>query len=634
MAFVLTTATGACTAASPYQRGVLRLDPRGNLAAAQLIRVVTTSLNICICSTPLHVGQYLLDRAREAKKNLFTMAELFTGSLHMDCLFTAKLGLNTLIREAMHAGSVKELSTLVHQYGGRPVGSLNLEQYSLPVRGSFTEPPGAVFVDCTHDNELPADVYTLHHTLPNSAFTTMIAGACGSNRGIDELIESSVKVVGETRTYRAWSAESEGVDHTQFTHMRDGVIACRAQLNALHRRMSHEGYTEIYVDHILENVFVVTRHCPTTHKSILMVAQPVVSEDILHQPPIDLPAISLLGKAVKVLLSIDQDVHQTEECTAAPGKIAGRKWAYSMETNVSAEACRDLHISDSGKLMVSRFRPGSVLIVEVEPGDEATASMARIQTERPKFIENIKQALLPLSLCDLNFVLFRCDEEEPDKSKHAFDIPGQGPLTYGGLQGIATVAEAVLEANNLAHPICNSLRQGDWLIDYTVSRLHTNDTTRAFSAVMKPYFDLMKHLPRSLIPSHFLSAIHMVYKEVVDHSYRKMSNYVQESSSFVRQLSLSSISLYGLDAASGADLMAAGLPHFSHGWMRTWGRDTFIAVRGLLLVTGQSITNYNIILFLAEQPPPPPPPPRQNGAKISGFEKGAKHVKRIQYKNI
>ena len=43
------------------------------------------------------------------------MAELFTGSLETDALFTAKLGLNTLIREAMHAGSVKDLSTLVHQ---------------------------------------------------------------------------------------------------------------------------------------------------------------------------------------------------------------------------------------------------------------------------------------------------------------------------------------------------------------------------------------------------------------------------------------------------------------------------------------------------------------------------------------
>lgn len=205
-------------------------------------------------STPIHVAQYLLDIARRKRKNIYVACELFTGSEEIDALYVSQLGITSLIREAMGANDSWELGRLCHRHGGNPVGSF------VPASPALARPclPGALFMDCTHDNETPAQKRTPEDSLPNSGVVTMAVSAVGSVRGYDELINKNIDVVHETRKYPLLK---------DLTH---GIAPVKSVLNNLHQQLSLEGYSEIHV-HQQGNIIAIQRHSPATHEAVYVI---------------------------------------------------------------------------------------------------------------------------------------------------------------------------------------------------------------------------------------------------------------------------------------------------------------------------------------------------------------------------
>jgi glycogen debranching enzyme len=74
--------------------------------------------------TPLHVAAHMLDAARTVRPALYVNAELFTGAADRDIEYVSRLGINSLVREAMQCQSVGDLLRGIYSYGGTPLASL------------------------------------------------------------------------------------------------------------------------------------------------------------------------------------------------------------------------------------------------------------------------------------------------------------------------------------------------------------------------------------------------------------------------------------------------------------------------------------------------------------------------------
>jgi hypothetical protein len=158
-------------------------------------------------------------------------------------------------------------------------------------------------------------------------------------------------------------------------------------------------------------------------------------------------------------------------------------------------------------------------------------------------------------------------------------------------------------------------------MDFLLARLTLVPELRPAQSWLWQHFEAVRVIPPNLRPVAFDRVIAAAYGVAVEVAVSHMSPFIRAGGEFVRLLGMTSVQLFSTTSSAplldlpliespatlthaGGDghplgeaaapmlvpyqaSLAAGLPHFSTGFMRNWGRDTFISLRGLLLVTGR-----------------------------------------------
>lgn len=557
-------------------------------------------------STPLHLAEYMLDQARAVRPDLVVMAELFSGDEKMDYVYVERLGLACLIREAMQAWSTAEVSRLVHKHCGRPIGSFELDEISSSEKAS-TGANGAapsvkeavhkirrnevqaLLMDCTHDNEMPAQKRDGRDTLSNGALVAMCASAIGSVFGYDEVYPQLIELVHETRPYTSPYSNGQNIRVGPGV----GIGNIKRLLNQLHTIMGKDGYDECHVHHDNEYITVHRMH-PQSRKGYFLIAHtafPGYGNGNGGFPP-----VNLTGTKAKLLGAWNLEVDQSSEAKEAAIKDKVLRGLPANTKDLRGVKI-ETHGDDTKITIPEKFPPGSVALFETWiPGADHSEGLDKYVTS------GAREAFRGCDLFDLNTILYRADAEEratSDGQDGAYAIPNHGPLVYCGLQGWWSVLRDVITNNDLGHPICNHLREGQWALDYIVGRLEKLAERNNYKGILPPTewlrerFAAIRKVPSFLLPRYFALVIQTAYKAATERAIEQLSENVQHGQKFMKSLALVSVQVTGYmkNASLWPDKlvpsMAAGLPHFAQDWARCWGRDIFIALRGLLLCTGR-----------------------------------------------
>lgn len=309
----------------------------------------------------------------------------------------------------------------------------------------------AIFFDLTHDNESPIVRRTAFDPLASSALVAMTYSAIGSNRGLDELVPHHIHVVSEERVYNSWSDEpsSTGVNE------KSGIIKGKQILNHLHHFLGTSGYSQAFVDQRDRDTVVVTRHNPKTHKSVILAARTAFHS--LNQGYASyLEPLRIEGKFEKVLFEMKMTGQPDDAFVKHEQIINGyQKMANQVKAMLDPNESEMISLQVDGATNIIKFKdfpPSSVVAISVSLLDSQSQALDAIRHAIEQYDDvssEISATVHKLDLIDLNYVLFRSNQEEMDETGNGVYSLSSGPFVYCGLAGVMYYLAKIRTHNDL-----------------------------------------------------------------------------------------------------------------------------------------------------------------------------------------
>lgn len=256
------------------------------------------------------------------------------------------------------------------------------------------------------------------------------------------------------------------------------------------------------------------------------------------------------------------------------------------------------------------------------------------ELNRELFLDNFevyKSLFEKFSIEEINYYLYSCEEEERARFNGYgnYYLENFGVLPFAGFAGLAKIFEEISLQNDKDHPIYENLMNSHHLIDFYRLRLERYQKYPEFLELYNNISNKIKIIPSFLIPKYFHQFISLLNKFIEESFLNKISTPKKIESFFFYKKLLTSLPQFLTSAekpiinenynrieninksdTSFSDsyrfykentlyLPSAGLPYFSVGCWKNWGRDTFISFKGLFLATGLRQQGKMIILHYA-----------------------------------